>query len=128
MSEKTNVFDALARPIRKLLAERGFTEPTLPQAESIPKILEGKNVLLIAPAGTGKTESAFLPVLHQLLLSSTRERGIKLVYITPLRALNRDMLDRLEWWCRALDLRISVRHGDTEARERRAQALIPPDV
>jgi len=111
-----------------LLAERGFTEPTLPQSESIPKILEGKNVLLIAPAGTGKTEAAFLPVLHQLLLTQTRERGIKLVYITPLRALNRDMLERLEWWCRALDLRISVRHGDTEARERRAQALISPDV
>lgn len=111
-----------------MLAERGFTEPTLPQSESIPKILEGKNVLLIAPAGTGKTEAAFLPVLHQLLLTQTRERGIKLVYITPLRALNRDMLERLEWWCRALDLRISVRHGDTEARERRAQALISPDV
>ncbi len=127
-SGKPNVFDSLARPIRKLLAERGFTEPTLPQIRSIPQILEGKNVLLIAPAGTGKTEAAFLPVLHQILLSQTRERGIKVVYITPLRALNRDMLERLEWWCRALDLRISVRHGDTAARERRAQALIPPDV
>ncbi len=128
MLRKTNVFDALARPIQKLLAERGFTEPTLPQQESIPKILEGKNILLIAPAGTGKTEAAFLPVLHQLLLSQTRERGIKVIYITPLRALNRDMLERLEWWCRTLDLRVSVRHGDTEVRERRAQALIPPDV
>ncbi|MDI6642884.1 MAG: DEAD/DEAH box helicase [Candidatus Hodarchaeaceae archaeon] len=128
MSEKTNVFSTLAKPIRKMLAERGFTEPTLPQDKAIPKILEGNNVLLIAPAGTGKTEAAFLPVLHQLLLSQTRERGIKLVYVTPLRALNRDMLERLEWWCRGLDLRISVRHGDTEARERRAQALIPPDV
>lgn len=128
MLEKPNVFDALARPIRKLLNERGFTEPTLPQEKSIPKILEGKNVLLIAPAGTGKTESAILPILHQLLLSQTRERGIKVLYITPLRALNRDMLERLERWCRALDLRISVRHGDTAARERRTQALIPPDV
>jgi len=128
MLEKPNVFDALARPIRKLLDERGFTEPTLPQEKSIPKILEGKNVLLIAPAGTGKTESAILPVLHQLLLSQTRERGIKVLYITPLRALNRDMLERLEQWCRVLDLRISVRHGDTAARERRTQALIPPDV
>ena len=126
MSE-ANVFDMLAKPIRKLLAERGFNSPTLPQVKSIPKILEGKNVLLIAPAGTGKTEGAFLPALHMLLLSP-REPGIKIIYITPLRALNRDMLDRLEWWCRALDLRISVRHGDTEARERRAQALIPPDV
>ncbi len=128
MSEKTNVFDALARPIRKLLTERGLTEPTLPQQKSIPKILEGKNVLLIAPSGTGKTESAFLPVLHQLLLSQTRERGIKVIYITPLRALNRDMLGRLEQWCRALDLRISVRHGDTATRDRRAQSLSPPDI
>ena len=111
MSDEPNVFDSLARPIRKLLAERGFTEPTLPQSRSIPQILEGKNVLLIAPAGTGKTEASFLPVLHQLLVSQTRERGIKVIYITPLRALNRDMLERLEWWCRALDLRISVRHG-----------------
>jgi ATP-dependent Lhr-like helicase len=127
MLEKPNVFDSLARPIRKLLEERGLTEPTLPQQKAIPKILEGKNVLLIAPAGTGKTESAVLPVLHRLLLSQTRERGIKIIYVTPLRALNRDMLERLEQWCSALDLRISVRHGDTAARERRTQALIPPD-
>jgi ATP-dependent Lhr-like helicase len=123
-----NAFELLAKPIRRLLEERGFTEPTLPQAEAIPRILEGKNVLLIAPTGTGKTEAAFLPILHQLLVSGRREPGIKLVYITPLRALNRDMLERLEWWCRALDLRIVVRHGDTAARERRVHALSPPDV
>ena len=126
--ETMNVFDLLAKPLRRLLDQRGFSEPTLPQAEAIPKILEGKNVLLIAPTGTGKTEAAFLPVLHQLLLSGTREPGIKVIYVTPLRALNRDMLERLEWWCRALDVRVVVRHGDTDVRERRTQALSPPDV
>ncbi|MEM2874717.1 MAG: DEAD/DEAH box helicase [Candidatus Hadarchaeales archaeon] len=128
MQEVENVFDLLARPIRKLLAERGFTEPTLPQKMAIPKILEGRNVLLISPSGSGKTESAFLPVLHGLLMTHGRERGIKAIYITPLRALNRDMLERLEGWCRALDLKVSVRHGDTSARERRSQALAPSDV
>ena len=126
--EKLKVFDLLARPIRKLLAERGFSEPTQPQQKSISHIMDGKNVLLISPAGTGKTEAAFLPALHKLLLSHTREPGIKIIYITPLRALNRDMLDRLAWWCRALDLKVSVRHGDTATRERRTQAIVPPDV
>jgi len=126
--ETSNAFELLARPIRKLLDEREFKEPTMPQQAAIPKILEGKNVLLISPAGTGKTEAAFLPALHQLLMTQTREPGIKILYITPLRALNRDMLDRLGRWCRALDLRVSVRHGDTTTRERRAQALMPSDV
>ena len=121
-------FSLLAKPIQRLLEERGFLEPTLPQKEAIPKILEGKNVLLIAPTGTGKTEAAFLPALHNLLVSGERVPGIKLFYVTPLRALNRDMLDRMQWWCRSLDLKISVRHGDTEARERRAQAIVPPDI
>lgn len=121
-------FNLLARPIQKLLEERGFTQPTPPQKEAIPKILEGKNVLLIAPTGTGKTEAAFLPAFHNLLLSAERIPGIKLFYITPLRALNRDMLDRMQWWCRSLDFKVAVRHGDTEARERRAQAIVPPDI
>ena len=122
-----NVFGTLAKPLQRLLAQKEFGEPTRPQVEAIPLILEGKNVLLIAPAGTGKTEAAFLPVLHQLL-SAPREQGIKTIYITPLRALNRDMLDRLEWWCKALDLKVSVRHGDTTTDERRKQAISPPDI
>jgi len=55
------------------------------------------------------TEAAFLPVLHKILEGQMARRGgIKAVYITPLRALNRDMLDRLRWWCRSLDLKISA--------------------
>ncbi|MEW6221840.1 MAG: DEAD/DEAH box helicase [Candidatus Hadarchaeota archaeon] len=127
MDEK-GAYGLLAKPIQKILLEKGFTKPTLPQEKAIPEILDGKNVLLIAPAGTGKTEAAFLPVLHQLLVSGAREPGIKVIYITPLRALNRDMLERLQWWCGSLDLRVSVRHGDTAERERRTQALVPPDV
>ncbi len=125
MSEE--VFDSLAKPLRNLLKERGFEKPTLPQKEGIPPIIDGKNTLLIAPAGTGKTEAAILPILNKVLKSS-RSDGIKLIYVTPLRALNRDMLDRLKWWCRQLDLKVSVRHGDTPDRERRKQALSPPDV
>ncbi len=128
MERPKNAFGMLAKPIRRLIDERGFREPTEPQKKAIPKILEGKNVLLISPTATGKTEAAFLPVLNMLLQIPVRTYGIKILYITPLRALNRDLLDRLEWWCNNLDIKLAVRHGDTGTNERTRQARSPPDI
>ncbi|MGQ9538559.1 MAG: DEAD/DEAH box helicase [Candidatus Bathycorpusculaceae bacterium] len=122
-----NAFDLLVKPVRRLIEQRGFSKPTKPQEKTIPLILEGKNVLLISPTATGKTEAAFLPVLS-MLLQEPHVPGIKVLYITPLRALNRDMLERLEWWCNNLDIKLAVRHGDTETRERTRQARSPPDI
>ncbi|MEM2147649.1 MAG: DEAD/DEAH box helicase [Candidatus Bathyarchaeia archaeon] len=122
-----NVFDLLVKPVRRLIEQRGFLKPTEPQEKTIPLILEGKNVLLISPTATGKTEAAFLPVLS-MLLQEPQTPGIKALYITPLRALNRDMLERLEWWCNNLDVKLAVRHGDTETKERARQARSPPDI
>jgi len=126
--DSKNAFSLLVKPIRRLIKQRGFSSPTEPQEKTIPKILEGKNVLLISPTATGKTEAAVLPVLNMLLLTPERPPGIKILYITPLRALNRDILDRLQWWCNNLDIKLSVRHGDTETRERSRQARSPPDM
>ena len=127
-AQESNVFDELAKPIREALQERGFVSPTDPQLRAIPEILAGKNVLLISPTASGKTEAAMLPVLSMYVANRSNEPGIKILYITPLRALNRDMLDRLEWWGKRLDIRIAVRHGDTEVRERTFQAKSPPDM
>ena len=128
MESSQNTFDMLAKPIRRLIEQRGFSTPTEPQGKTIPKILEGKNVLLISPTATGKTEAAVLPVLHMLITAPERPPGIKVLYITPLRALNRDMLERLEWWCNNLDIKCAVRHGDTETGERSRQSRSPPDM
>ncbi len=127
MQDSESVFGMLVKPVRRLIEQKGFPEPTEPQEKTIPKILEGKNVLLISPTTTGKTEAAFLPVLS-MLLQAQQTPGIKVLYITPLRALNRDMLERLEWWCNNLDVKLAVRHGDTDTKERLRQSRSPPDV
>ena len=125
---ESDVFSLLARPVLEAVRERGFTEPTEPQAQAIPKIVDGENVLLISPTASGKTEAAVLPVLSRFITSKTDEPGIAILYISPLRALNRDMLQRLEWWCHRIDVRVAVRHGDTETKERAMQSRNPPDM
>ena len=124
----SNVFDLLPRPLSEAVKERGFLRPTEAQEKAIPPILEGKNVLLISPTASGKTESAILPIFTRFLSEPDRGPGIKIIYITPLRALNRDLLDRLRWWGQKIDLRVAVRHGDTEIKERTSQSKSPPDL
>ncbi len=110
----------------------GYTRPTEIQEIAIPRILERKNALLIAPTGVGKTEAAVLPVFHRYLefreKEEKKQRGIGIIYITPLRALNRDLLERMERWSAELGLSIAVRHGDTSKYMRRKQALEPPEM
>ena len=122
-----NAFEMLVKPVRRLVEQKGFLKPTDPQEKTIPKILDGKNILLISPTATGKTEAAFLPILS-MLLQLPKTPGIKVLYITPLRALNRDLLERLQWWCNNLDIKLAVRHGDTETKERTRQSQCPPDI
>ena len=124
--DEESVLNMLAKPIVKAFKER-FEHLTEPQIQAIPRILEGKNLLLMAPTGTGKTEAAILPIFSKLIVEE-HGPGIKLLYITPLRALNRDLLERIDWWAQRLDIRTAVRHGDTSQRERRVQSLEPPDM
>ena len=119
-------FEALGERVRDTLRERGFERPTEPQRGAIPAIADGDDALVVAPTGTGKTETAMLPVLDALC--GSERFGIGALYVTPLRALNRDMRERLEWWGDRLGLDVAVRHGDTSDYQRRRQADDPPDV
>ena len=124
-----NAFQFLSPPLVAALKERGFDAPTDPQEKLLPVVREGKNALLMAPTGTGKTEAALLPILDALVREGeSREKGTKLLYITPLRALNRDMLDRMQWWCKRFDIRLGVRHGDSSQAERTNLSFAPPDI
>src|SRR5437870_12433057 len=80
--------------IHALARSAGFERVNEMQASSINRIREGSNLLIVAPTGSGKTEAALLPVLTSL--SSGKEAGIRALYITPLGALTRDMIDRVQ--------------------------------
>ncbi|MFB6104337.1 MAG: DEAD/DEAH box helicase [Halobacteriaceae archaeon] len=119
-------FEALGPAVRDALDTRGFTEATEPQRRAVPPIAAGEDALVVAPTGTGKTETAMLPIFDAV--HDTATAGLAVLYVTPLRALNRDMQDRLEWWGDTLDLEVDVRHGDTTDYRRQQQANDPPDI
>ncbi len=118
---------SLAPAVRGFLAETGIREPTPPQVQAWPLVAKGEDVLIVAPTGSGKTEAALLPLLSRLVQEG-RGDGISLLYITPMRALNRDMLKRLQVWCARLNLKVDIRHGDTPQSQRAKQSSHPPDV
>src|SRR3989475_4984900 len=113
-------------PILEALAKLGFHEFTEPQRRAIPRIMEGESALVIAPTGIGKTEAAILPILHKIL--TEKPEPVSCMYITPLRALNRDMLRRMTFFGEQLGVRVAVRHGDTPQKERQEQTRHPPDI
>lgn len=119
-------FDTLSPELVAALAARGITEPTDPQRDAIPRIQAGHNVLTVAPTGIGKTESAMLPIMDRIHLNGGN--GFRCIYITPLRALNRDMLRRLTDLGDELGVTVGVRHGDTEQSERNRQSRNPPQI
>jgi ATP-dependent Lhr-like helicase len=120
-------FESLAPAVREFLADTDIRDPTPPQVKAWPLIARRKDVLVVAPTGSGKTEAALLPLLSRLVREGHGE-GISLLYITPMRALNRDMLKRLQGWCAKLGLTVDIRHGDTPQTQRARQSAHPPDV
>jgi len=111
--------------LRKAIREK-FGRLNRLQQDAFREVSAGKSVLIIAPTGSGKTEAAVLPVFNEIL-----ENGLKPIsalYVAPLKALNRDLLDRLEWWGRKLGISVEVRHGDTSAYRKAKQTKNPPQM
>ncbi len=116
--ELKGVFRNLHPRLQAILEDMNIVIPTPIQEKAIPFILEGKDVIISSPTGTGKTEAAVLPILSMMI--EHKWRGLPLfVYITPLRALNRDIYRRLEEISERLGLKVIVRHGDSTQSERK---------
>lgn len=104
----------------------GYSKLTPIQEKALPVLSRQINALLVAPTGSGKTESAVIPIFT--ILASQKRSGIRAVYITPLRALNRDVLRRIIRYAELEGLKVEVRHGDTSASAKKKMTTDPPDV
>ena len=111
--------------------EDSFEAPTPAQAEGWPAISSGENTLICAPTGSGKTLAAFLWGIDTLSREPERlGEGVKLVYVSPLKALSYDVERNLRAPLKGIGAPISVglRTGDTPQRERQAMLRKPPDI
>jgi ATP-dependent Lhr-like helicase len=108
--------------------ENAFKAPTPAQSLGWPAIASGKHTLIQAPTGSGKTLAAFLYGIDRL--HQEPGRGLRLLYVSPLKALNYDIERNLRGPLAGLksELRIAVRTGDTPQRERAEMLRHPPDI
>jgi ATP-dependent Lhr-like helicase len=108
--------------------ERAFSGPTPAQELAWPAIASGGHVLVQAPTGSGKTLAAFLLGIDRL--NPSPGEGLRLLYVSPLKALNYDIERNLRGPLAGIGsaLTVGVRTGDTPQRDRERMLRTPPDV
>ncbi len=131
-----SVFDPI---IAKWFCAR-YNTPTDIQIKAWPIIASGQHTLVCAPTGTGKTLTAFLWAINQLITGSWEPGAVRVLYISPLKALNSDIrenllapLDELQKQflsenIRIPEIRVQTRSGDTSSSERRIMIKRPPEI
>src|SRR3954463_5707919 len=108
-----------------------FPEPTAAQSQGWPAIASGEHTLICAPTGSGKTLASFLWGIDRLSREPDRlGSGVRIVYISPLKALSYDIERNLRAPLQGIGSPISValRTGDTPQTERRRMRREPPDI
>lgn len=134
--------DAMLPPVRRWFRRR-YGSPTQPQTQGWPPIQRGEHTLILAPTGSGKTLAAFLWGINRIfeqLLADSKLPGVRLLYVSPLKALNNDIARNLveplagireaatELGIALPELRTAVRTGDTSAAERQRMLRNPPHI
>ncbi|MDE1851402.1 MAG: ATP-dependent helicase [Candidatus Micrarchaeota archaeon] len=120
--------------------EKKYKELTPPQKYSLKLISEQRNLLITAPTGSGKTFSAFITIMSELMdlsLKGRLEEKVYCIYVSPLRALNNDIYKNLSvplqeiYSQMTLDIskvRVATRTGDTTTKERQQMLAHPPHI
>ena len=139
-SESEEIFDRLSDPVKNWFKDK-FPDFTEPQKYAIPRILDGEHLLLCSPTGSGKTLTAFLSIIDDLVsraIDGTLTNTVQCIYISPIKALANDIQKNLigplteikENYLpgRAKNITVGLRTGDTPQKEREAMLRKPPHI
>ena len=106
-----NSFNMLSENMKNKIWDMGWDSFTEIQNKAIPEIINTNNDIIISSAtASGKTEAAFLPILT--LIEHKAETAIKVIYISPLKALINNQFDRIKNLLSSLNIKINKWHGD----------------
>jgi len=108
----------LAKPLLRAIEAEGYTEATPIQAQSIPALLEGRDLLGVAQTGTGKTASFALPLLNKLSTNACKavSRRPKALILAPTRELACQIAESLQVYGRDVPVRTAVVYGGMSIR------------
>jgi ATP-dependent RNA helicase RhlE len=102
----------IIEPILRSLNEEGYTNPTPIQAQAIPYVLEGHDLLGCAQTGTGKTAAFSIPILQHLCSPESRgKKGLRALILTPTRELAIQIQESLQAYGRHTGIRHAVIFG-----------------
>jgi len=136
-SEREN-FQCLEPDVRRWFKKK-FKNLTPPQRFSFRLISKNENVLITAPTGSGKTFSAFMVIISELIKLAKQEKledQVYCVYVSPLKALNNDIHRNLiiplneikKMMKKEINVRVGLRTGDVSSYERQKQLRKPPHI
>ena len=112
------VLSLIDKDLRRFMFKKGWQELKPIQNNAVKPILERKtDVIISASTASGKTEAAFLPALTAIA-SSKELKGIRILYVSPLKALINDQYRRLEEMTEFLDVKVTPWHGDVSASKK----------
>ena len=103
----------LIEPLQHTLAEKGYAEPSPIQAQAIPLLLEGRDLLACAQTGTGKTAAFALPMLNRIATQGRKpfRRGVRNLILVPTRELAVQVTESFRTYGAHLDLKIAMIYG-----------------
>ena len=109
-------FDSLGlpEPLLKALARAGYTAPTPIQAETIPPLLEGRDVLGQAATGTGKTAAFALPILSKLTAGASKPFETQALVLVPTRELALQVTESMKKYSDAMGVSVLAIYGGQE--------------